>query len=149
MVIEGINNQSVEIKVSNYQFPETKDRDYDGNWLNICLNVKSNLGNWQTVDASLLTWEIQELIDWLDQLSKNENPKWKEMEFIEPNLSFYLMSSHDDLKKKIKIEFKLESRPRSANEDDEYFVEFLASNADLKNIANGFRDELSKYPARK
>ena len=148
MVIEGINNQRVEIRVNNYQFPETNDRDYDGNWLNIYLNVKSELGNWQTVDPSLLTWEVQELIDWLDQLSKNEKPKWKNMEFIEPNLCFHLMNSHDDLKKKIKIEFKLESRPRSANEDDEYFVEFIASNENLKNIANGFRSELSKFPVR-
>ena len=149
MVIEGINNQSVEIRVNNYQFPETDDRDYDGNWLNIYLNVESELGNWQTVDPSLLTWEIQELIDWLVQLSKNEKPKWKEIVFIEPNLSFHLMNSHDDLKKKIKIEFNLESRPRSAKEDDECFVEFIASNTELKNISNGFRSELSKCPVRK
>ena len=149
MVIKGINNQSVEIRVNNYQFPETDDRNYDGNWLHIYLNVRSDMGNWQSVDPSLLTWEIQELIDWLDQLSKNEKSKWKKMDFIEPNISFELMNSENDLKKRIKIEFNAESRPASAKEDIDYFIEFIASNEEIKNIANGFRKELSKYPVRK
>jgi hypothetical protein len=148
MLIKGINNQSVEIRVTNYQFPETRDREYDGNWLNIYLNVKSQLGNWQCVDHSLLTWELQELIDWLKKLSENKKPKFEQMEFIEPNLSFHLMNSYNDLEKKIKIEFRLESRPKSAKEYQEYFVEFIASDSKLKDIANELKIELSNYPVR-
>lgn len=111
MVIKGINNQSVEIRVNNYQFPETDDRNYDGNWLHIYLNVRSDMGNWQSVDPSLLTWEIQELIDWLDQLSKNEKSKWKKMDFIEPNISFELMNSENDLKRELKLSSMLKVDP--------------------------------------
>ena len=149
MIIEGINNQTVEIKITNYQFPDTKDREYDGNWLNIYLKVKSDMGNWQTVDPSLLTWEVQELIDWFEKLSRNEKPRWKEQGFIEPNLSFSLLNSYDDFEKKFIIEFKLESGPLSAKDDDKYFVEFHANNLTLSDIAKGFRDELTKYPERK
>lgn len=149
MIIEGINNQTVEIRITNYQFPNTKDREYDGNWLNIYLKVKSDTGNWQTVDPSLLTWEVQELIDWFEQLSRNEKPRWKEQGFVEPNLSFYLLNSHNDFEKKFIIEFKLESRPLSAKDDEKYFMEFHTTNSRLTDIAKGFRDELAKYPERK
>jgi len=149
MIIEGTNNQTVEIRIANYQFPNTNDREYDGNWFNIYLNVKSDLGNWETIDPSLLTWEVQALIDWFYQLSRNEKPKWLQQEFIEPNLSLHLLNSYDDLKKRFKIEFRLESRPVSAKEDDEYFVEFHASNSKLADMAKELRKELAKYPERK
>ena len=68
MIIAGINNQMVELKVASYQYPEIKDGDWDSNWLNIYLSVKSELGNWQTVDPSLTTWDVHRLIKWFDHL---------------------------------------------------------------------------------
>lgn len=89
MIIKGIDNQTVELRITNYQYPASLDRDQDGNWLNIYLKVESKVGNWQTVDPSLTTWEIQELIDWFNDLANNTKPKWTDMEFTEPNLSLY------------------------------------------------------------
>jgi hypothetical protein len=148
MIIEGTNNQSVEIKIINYQFPDIAYNIYDSNWLNIYLNVKSNLGNWQTIDPSLLTKEVQDLIFWFENLARNEKPKWLDQEFTEPNLAFYLLNSHKSAIKKIKIVFSLESRPNPADDSKEYFVEFHASNSKLIEIANEFRYELAKYPER-
>jgi hypothetical protein len=63
MIFQGIDKQSVELKITNYQFPENQDGDWDGNCLNIYLKVESKVGKWQTIDPSLTTWEVQEIIE--------------------------------------------------------------------------------------
>lgn len=149
MIFTGVDNQTVEFKISNYQYPEITDGSWDGNWLNIYLNVKSKVGNWQTVDPSLTTWEVQELINWFDILSKNSKPEYFEIGFTEPNLTFELLSNFNAEPKKIRIKFDLESRPQSATDDKEYFVDIVADNLELKRISEDIENELSKYPERK
>ena len=149
MIIKGEYNQTVELKITNYQYPSSLDRDWDGNWLNIYLKVESKSGNWQPIDPSLTTWEVQKLIDWFNDLANNFKPKSTDMEFTEPNLSLYLQNDFNDLNKLIRIKFDLESRPKSASEDKEYYVDFNADNSELKRIANDLTSELKKYPIRK
>ena len=149
MIIKGIDNQTVELKITNYQYPTSLDRDWDGNWLNIYLKVESKIGNWQTVDPSLLTWEVQTLIDWFNELSANKKPEYLEQVFIEPNISFHLLNSCSDLEKQIKIRFDLESRPKNADDEIEYYVILIANNAELKKLAENLENELKIYPERK
>lgn len=66
MKFKGINNQTVEFIITNYQFPDNQDGDWDGNRLNIYLKVDRKVGKWQTIDPSLTTWEVQEIIDWFN-----------------------------------------------------------------------------------
>jgi hypothetical protein len=66
MKFKGIDNQTVEFIITNYQFPDNQDGDWDGNRLNIYLKVDSKVGKWQTIDPSLTTWEVQEIIDWFN-----------------------------------------------------------------------------------
>ena len=148
MILNGINNQTVEIKITNYQFPNEIADYYDKNWLNIYLKVKSNVGNWQTIDPSLLTREVKEVINWFTMLSKNLVSKEKELNFIEPNLSFELLENSNNSLKLFRINFKLESRPKSAKADKKYFVDCLADNRELKRIADELKTELEKYPER-
>lgn len=149
MTFFGLDNQTVELKITNYQYPDISDGDWDGNWLNIFLNVKSKVGHWQTVDPSLTTWEVQSLIDWFDTLSKNLNPEHMDMGFTEPNLSFELLNKFDSDKKTFRIKFNLESRPKSATDDNEYFVDVIADNLELKRLSTELKNELNKYPERK
>ncbi|TKG97033.1 hypothetical protein EYV94_00990 [Puteibacter caeruleilacunae] len=149
MIFNGINNQSVEFKVVNYQFPALRDKDYDGNWLTIYLNVKSEFGDWQVTDPLLLTWEIEDLIEWLMILSRNEKPEYLHQEFIEPNLSFHLLSDSNNAIKEIKILFQLECVPKNVDGDKEYFVIFEANNEELKRIAEDLEKELEKYPIKR
>jgi len=148
MIFNGINNQTVEIKITNYQFPNETDDDYDKNWLNIYLKVRSDVGNWQTIDPSLTTWEIKEIIDWFNMLSKGLISKDLELNFIEPNLSFELLENGNGSLKMFRINFNLESRPQSATDDKKYFVDCLADNQELKRIADELKTELDKYPER-
>ena len=149
MTFKGINNQTVELKIINYQYPEITDGDWDSNCLNIYLKVKSDVGNWQTVDPSLTTWDVKRLINWFDNLSNNIQPEYTDICFLEPNISFELMGSFDSETKTIRIKFDLESRPQSATDDKEYFVDFIADNNELKSIVVDLQKELEKYPERK
>ncbi|MGJ8733644.1 MAG: WapI family immunity protein [Cellulophaga sp.] len=65
MIFQGTNNQTVELRIINYQFPKITNCEYDSNWLLIYSNEKSDFGNWQYTDPSLLVKEVLEIIDWL------------------------------------------------------------------------------------
>jgi len=149
MTFTGIDNQTVELKITNYQYPDINEGNWDGNWLNIYLSVKCKVGHWQTVDPSLTTWEVQELINWFDKLSKNSRSKYTDIHFTEPNLSFELLNDYKADLKTFRIKFNLESRPQSASDDKEYFVDVIADNNELKRISMALKSELNKYPERK
>ncbi len=149
MTFTGIDNQTVELKIINYQYPKIIDGDWDSNWLNIYIKVNSKLGHWETVDPSLTTWDFKRLIQWFDNLSNNTRPECLDICFLEPNISFELTNNFDSEIKAIKIKFDLEFRPQSAIEDIEYFVEFIADNNIIKNIVSDLKKELEKYPERK
>ena len=149
MIFSGVDSQTVELKITNYQFPDNQEGDWDGNWLNIYLKVDSKVGKWQTIDPSLTTWEVQEIIDWFDQLSTDKEPEYRLMTFTEPNLSFELLNEPTDKNKLIRIKLDLECRPKSATDDKEYFVDISADKDELITIKKGLKDELNKYPERK
>ena len=44
------NNSSLQLKIVNYQFPETNDKDYDGNWLLVEIRVNIDDLNWKKTD---------------------------------------------------------------------------------------------------
>jgi hypothetical protein len=154
MTFWGIDNQTVEIEITGYQFPEITVAESlsADNWLNIALNVKSNFGNWSTVYPSMTTADVEKLINWFDKLSKNINPGRTFLSFIEPNLFFELFNEFDSDKKMIRINFDLEFRPpyiTLIDFDKEYFVDIRPNNLELKKIAIELKKELDKYPDRK
>jgi len=149
MTFYGIDNQTVELKVTNYQYPDNNEGDWDSNWLYLYLKVDSKCGNWQTIDPSLTTWELQELTGWFNSLSENQEPEYKEIQFTEPNLSFELIGKYDYIEKTIRIRFELESRPKSATDDKNYFVDIKADNKELRRISEELQKETEKYPKKK
>jgi hypothetical protein len=148
MILKGINDQTVEFKITNYQFPEIEDGDWDGNWLLINLKVKCNLGQWQSHVPSLTTREVKELIGWFTDLANDEKLKYNPIEFTEPNLSFEYLEAIDG-EKRFRMRFALESRPQSAVPDKEYFVDFDYSIDGFKQLLADLTNELDKFPERK
>jgi hypothetical protein len=143
----GKDGQQVELRILGYQYPTGVSDDWDKNWLRIYLDVKSDVGFWQTVDPSLTTWEVRELIEWLNNLSQDRNVEFTEMIFVEPNLSFDLLEKSESLKT-IQIRFDAESKPQSADESQDYYVTFQFSNKELETIARDLSHELSRFPMR-
>src|SRR5690606_16678538 len=147
MIFIGINDQTVEFRIINYQFPEITDCEYDSNWLLVYLKVKSDCGNWQTVDPSLLVRELKDIIEWFEKLSNDVETDSNSLVFMEPNLEFELIKNQSDLKT-VRIIFDLESRPQNANDEKEYYVDCEMNNAELKKVAIELTKELESFPER-
>ena len=147
MIFKGINNQTVEFKITNYQFPEISDCEYDSNWLLVYLKVKSEYGNWETIDPSLLVKDLKDIIEWFEQLSNDIETDSDSLVFMEPNLEFELIKNQSDLKT-VRIIFDLESRPQNANDNKEYYVDCEMDNAELKKVAKELTKELESFPER-
>ncbi|MHC9088459.1 WapI family immunity protein [Tenacibaculum sp. IMCC1] len=147
MIFKGINNQTVEFKITNYQFPEINDCEYDSNWLLVYLKVNSDCGNWETIDPSLLVRDLKDIIEWFEQLSNDIETDSDSLVFMEPNLEFELIKNQLDLKT-VRIIFDLESRPLNANDDKEYYVDCEMDNVELKKVAEELTKELESFPER-
>jgi len=147
MIFKGIDNQTVEFKITNYEFPENTTCEYDSNWLLIYLNINSKCGKWKTIDPALLTEEVKEIIKWFEKLSNNIKPESKNLTFIEPNIEFELTEFNENLKV-VKIIFDLESRPKNADDKKEYYVECELNNMELKTISRNLEKELISFPTR-
>lgn len=147
MIFKGIENQTVEFKITNYEFPENTTYTYDSNWLLIYLNINSNCGKWETVDPALLTEEIKEIIEWFENLSNNLEPESKQLTFIESNIVFELKDYKENLKK-VKIIFNQESLPKNADDKKEYYVECQLNNKELKTISENLKKEFKPFPTR-
>ena len=143
----GKDGQEVELIILGYQFPNDFDNEWDANWLRIYLKVKSNFGNWQTVDSSVTTWEIYKLIQWFHDLSINKRTADPDMTFVEPNLAFELIDKTDE-SKTIQLRFDLESKPQSADDNKEYFINFQFLNQDLVIISKELSVQYGKFPIR-
>jgi hypothetical protein len=89
------------------------------------------------------------MIEWFKELSENHKLQDKKLEFTEPNLSFELLNDFESVKKEIRIKFESESRPKSAKDEQEYYVDCLETNAELLRISRDLDQELDKYPERK
>ena len=97
MIFKGVDNQSVEFRITKYEFPNITDCEYDSNWLLIYLNVKSKSGNWKTSNPSLLTSDVKRIIKWFNDLSMGKSTE-KNLSFLEPNLEFDLIKNKTELK---------------------------------------------------
>ncbi|MEP6260084.1 MAG: hypothetical protein ABJ092_00795 [Gillisia sp.] len=146
MIFKGVDNQSVEIQIRNYQFPQETICKYDSNWLLIYLKVQSTKGNWQTVDPALLTSEFKRIIEWFKNLSDNQTVS-ADLVFIEPNLEFMLIGDDQEIKT-IRILFDLEFRPETADDENEYFVDCKMDSKELKRVSIALEKELENYPER-
>jgi len=147
MILKGVNNQTVELKIINYQFPEITNCKYDSNWLLVDLKVNSGCGNWQTLDPSLLVQDIKNIIQWFEKLLNNIDINGDSLAFIEPNLEFKLIKQESFLKT-VRLIFNSEFAPQQTNDEMEYYVDCQLNPAELKKIIEELKNELQAFPER-
>jgi hypothetical protein len=145
MILRDSKGQVVEIKITGYQFSqENSASEYDSNWLDINITVKTFDLTWSKTDPSLLTWEVQSLIDWINNISSDKIEVQDEIDFIEPNLSFKLLINKPQAKL-LRVIFKYESSP---DFDNEYPVDLDMTGSQLKQASVELSNELCNYPQR-
>ena len=85
MELAGKNGDKFELTVIRYQFPHSSTDEWDPNWLIVRTHATIADHEWTSDDPALLTWEVEELANWLESLGNNHevNPL---LDFVELNL---------------------------------------------------------------
>lgn len=131
-----------------YQFPGETTAEYDSNWLNVHIDVVTPQGRWSRTDPALLTYEVERLARWLEEIAAG-TPSSNSESFLEPNLAFELIPP---VAERLRIIFNLEFRPpwvpKKRTDEDEYFVDFPVVLSALQDAAASLRMQLKKFPQR-
>lgn len=149
MFLENPNGSSFHLQIAGYEFPETQS-GYDANWLLIRITATLLEGTWTVTDPSLLTYEVAELVSWLESFAANTHSETA-LGFTEPNLSFR-GGERADGTRILRVSFAAECRPpwaRTGSPDArDPFVEFALNEIDLHVAAESLRSQLALYPQR-
>lgn len=84
-------DRSIELRLVSYQYPDcvpSGSRDWDANWLMVHGVVQDRDQSWEFRDPCMTTWEVEELIRWLDQLVAGDDTAERCLSFLEPNVKF-------------------------------------------------------------
>lgn len=87
MKLSGKNGDMFELTLIGYQFPHSSTNDWDANWFMVRTRAAIAGREWSSDDPAMLTWEVEQLANWLESLSSNHGVD-AQLDFIEPNLSF-------------------------------------------------------------
>jgi hypothetical protein len=145
MVFLGVEEQEFRIDIVNLEFPQSPKIDKDDDvFLMIRIEIKSNFGCFDDFGAFLTVSEIEYLINWLRNLSKNKPNENKWFYTIEDYFELELLNSNKEPNKKIKIHF---------HKPQKYFIETNINNHELLKYANQLKHELKmlykEFSARK
>jgi hypothetical protein len=140
---------SFHLQIVGYEFPDIEPRNhdqFDSNWLLIRTTATTPEGTWTVKEPSLLTSEIQELIDWFDSIATpTVDPI---LRFTEPNISFYLTASPTS-QPTLHVHLAAESRPPwSRNTSQDTILTFPLSELDPAAVTQSLRSQLAQFPPR-
>lgn len=149
MILKSTDGNQLAVTIGGYEFPASKDRKHDANWL--LIDTEAAIGGrlWRARHPCLLTWEVAGLADWLEAIG--DGVEWSaELCFTEPNLHFIIGRENGAIW--LRTYFRLECRPswarRGAGIRDDLWVELPVSRDDLRSAASSLREDLAKYPYR-
>ena len=134
------DNATLQISVCGYEFEVTNDK-YDDNWLNVKLFLTDYLNdyNFNTTDPCLLTFELNALKKWFEDIKKEEDCN-KEISFIEPCLGFKLID------KKLRIILNYNFKPGNSNKP--YYFDISLENLNISLIIRDTLTVMNKFPER-
>lgn len=134
----------LSLSVEGYQFPECND-----DWCNIKLHLNTPAGEFLKVDPALESEELQELLNWFDDLQFRRLPKFAHLCFTEPVISFeFLAVKADTVRVAIHLshEFKPSFLAGSQIEPKDYLFDLSKEN--LIQITTNLRQAIENYPSR-
>lgn len=147
MILGTTGDNQFIFKIADYQFPGNRNNEFDANWLMVTIEVTTPEWHWEKTDPSMLTWEVQSLIDWLEAVVVNQE-EWNCINFTEPNLSFCIRGKGPQ-KVILGVHLALESRPPfllgGVDLEDE-IIEIECDREELRAWITYLREELDKYP---
>lgn len=138
------NGDFLELSIDGYQFPINVHDKHDANWLMIRGSASLDGRHWTFRDPMYLTWEVAELISWLEKIERREVIReW--CAGLEPNLEW----QHTD-GSKIRIHFQLEARPpwsqSDTTSDPSVTIDFPSEAGQLRPFIEKLKAELARIP---
>ena len=129
----------VSLDIVGYEFKKRYDK-YDDNWLYVTATYENLKDKKVTIlkDASILTWELEELKKWLKSIKDNNIEKSK-ISFLEPELEFRKFKNYLILELCFDLSIKTKRCIKFTHLIDESFIENL-----IKNVEEWIRS----YPQR-
>lgn len=146
MQIYNNEGYGFQLKVLGYQLSKRVNDYYDDNWLIIKVQVKHPKGEWIAKDPCLLTFELQDMIDWLNTLKNTSEPPKGELSFMESELKFRLIEHEQG--KLLLICFNYNLRPEWASREDDFCIDFALEKLNLDSLIKPLVSYLKKYPVR-
>lgn len=158
------DGKKFQIDVLDYEFPNREDtggipteqqleemggRDYDANWLNIGFECYDKKYEWKAVDPCLLSWELEDLMDWFVNLAEDRDVEnaAPQMAFTEPCFGI-LQKRLDENNFKLRFVLAYETAPPEEYHNGEYFMDFVLSRQELADIANNIAMAAAAFPER-
>ena len=149
MIINGIENQFLEIQVQQYQYPQITEGKWDANCLQVHFKIQHPEAHIESNVPCLLTFEVESWAEWMEQLSTNPAEAKSSHWFTEPCLYVQLLNEPSADIKHLRISFDLELKPKAFDQADrEFYLDFQLDNTQLVALAAALRAELAKFPVR-
>ncbi len=138
--------KKIEFNVINYEYPErvaTEDYDYDANWLTVEIAYSCGDDKNTYYDSCLLTSELIELIDRIDDLLAGKETGFI-TDFMEPYLKFSVTKVGDLFA--VQIRFVYDT---ADGQWKEIYVSQGVSFQELKSLSLAGRQLCERFPERK
>lgn len=133
-----------ELRIVGYEFPEIIGEKYDSNWLLIEGHVTHAAGSWVFCHPCMLTFDVVELADWLEQCAKNKLSDMV-LHFLEPNIWFSLVNCNT-----LRVCFDAEALPSwiplEYTSEQDFYCDFPVNEIILIEAARQLRDQLARFP---
>ncbi len=177
MLLSSENGDRFALDIVGYQFPDI-DGGFDGNWLNIRIDVTIQQGSWSVTEPALLTVDVLGLAGWFEELVTASALNTTRtvttaglddydslmaslgapggLSFDEPNLAFSLEEADAD-HIRLRVSFELEcrppwsARPRWAPPEDpqpEVYADLVVTREDLVHAAHDLYAQMKMFPVR-
>lgn len=149
MILKNRKGDEFRLEIIGYQFPSILDSYWDSNWLNVRISISDSLNSWSCVNPCLLTFEVNQLAAWLDDLVIDKKSA-SEIGFVEPSPQFRLIkhaSGNNILRVDLGHLFRKKLPELFAGRQ---FVRlyFRVTDDDLTRQAGALRKQLTSYPQR-
>jgi hypothetical protein len=141
-LVSELDGSTFRLEISGYEFPELQTDKYEANWIMVRLVIHSQKGDWTKTAPALLTWEIEDLIEWCRGRYEIEPL----LQFVDPSIEFHATIVNTALTN-LKLTLSGQLLP-DWHDGGSITLEFFVSPAELKKFATELDFELSKFPYR-
>jgi hypothetical protein len=138
-----LGDNSFTLEIIGYEYPENTYDDQKANMLRIAVNVKTLNSSWSRTSPALLTWEVEDLIEWargryhLEPLNQ----------FLRPSVQFYAVDLNEELTH-FQITFDSDLLP-PWHDSSSLIMELFVTSWELKKFAHELEADLAGFPYRR